>query len=128
MHDPARAKHPFALMTEALMRTMQHTKQKEDEKLIDCVTRFKSAKNVLKSHVRSEVPHKFIEHTEEHQNEKNLIKKQEMKNESFDKWMAYLLMRNSDQKKHGLLLEGLSAQYSMNDNQCPTAIMKATDI
>ena len=128
MHDPARAKYPFASMTEVLMRAMQHTKQKEDENLIDYVTRFKSAKNVLKSHVGSEVLHKFVEHTKEHWNEKNLIKKQEMKNESFDKWMACLLMRNSDQKKHGSLLEGLSTQYSMNDNQYPTTITKATDI
>ena len=56
------------------MRAMQCTKQKEVENLIDCVMRFKSAKNVLKSHVRSEILHKFIEHTEEYQNEKNLIK------------------------------------------------------
>ena len=128
MHDPARAKYPFASMTEVLMRAMQCTKQKEDENLIDYVTRFKSAKNVLKSHVRSEAPHKFVEHTKECQNEKNLIKKQEMKNESFDKWMAHLLIRNSDQKKYGLPLEGLSTQCSMNDNQCRTAITKATDI
>ena len=128
MHDPARAKYPFASMTEVLMRAMQYTKQKEDENLIDYVTRFKSAKNMMKSHVRSEVLHKFVEHTEEHQNEKNLIKKQEMKNESFDKWMACLLMRNSDQKKHGSLLEGLSAQHSMNNNQHHTVITKAADI
>ena len=66
MHDPARAKYPFALMTEALMRAMQYTKQKEDENLINCVTPFKSAKNVLKSHVGSEVSHKFVEHAEDH--------------------------------------------------------------
>ena len=128
MHDPARAKCPFALMTEVLMRAMQHTKQKEDENLIDYVTRFKSAKNVLKSHVGSKVLHKFIKHTEECRNENNIVKKQEMKNESFDKWMACLLMRNSDQKKHGLLLEGLSTQHSMNNNQYPTVITKAADI
>ena len=128
MHRPARAKHPFALMTEVLMRAMQCAKQKEDENLIDHVTRFKSAKNVLKSHVRSEVPHKFIKHTKECWNEKNLIKKQEMNNESFDKWMACLLMRNSDQKKHGLLLAGLSTQHSMNDNQHLTMIAEAADI
>ena len=93
---------------EALMRAMQHAKQREEENLIDCVTRFKSAKNVLKLHVGAKVLHKFVEHTKECWNETNTMKKQEMKNESFDKWMACLLMRNSNQKKHRTLLEGLS--------------------
>ena len=127
MHDPARAKHPFASVTEAPLRAMQHTKQKEDENLIDYVTRFKSAKNVLKSHVGSEVLHKFIEHTEDYR-AANAAKQQEMKDESFNNWMAFLLMRNSDQKKHGSLTAGLSSQRSMGHNQCPKTIAAATDI
>ena len=75
MHDPARAKYPFALMTKALMRAMQYMKQKEDENLINYVTRFKSAKNVLKLHVRSEVLHKFIEHIPKNTGMKQMLQR-----------------------------------------------------
>ena len=115
-------------MTEALMRAKQDAKQKQDENPIDCLTRFKSAENVLKSHVGSKALHNFVEHTEECHGENDPTKKLEMKNESFDKLIACLLMRNSDQKKHGSLLEGLSTQHGMNDNQHLTAMMKAADI
>ena len=128
MHDPARAKYPMASMTEAILRALQYTEQKEDENLLDYVTRFKSAKNVLKSHVGKDVLHKFIEHTEEYRNELDTTKQQTMKDESFDSWMAYLLMKNSDQKKYGSLTLGLSSQYSMGNNQYPKNITAATDI
>jgi hypothetical protein len=128
MHDPARAKYPYASVTEALLRAIQYTKQKEDKNLIDYVTRFKSAKNVLKSHVSSQVLHQFVEHTAEYRAETNATKKQEMKDASFDTWMAFLLMKNSDQKKYGSLNAGLSTQFSMGNNQYPKSITAATDI
>jgi len=127
MHDPARAKYPYTSMMEALLRALQYTKQTEDENLIDHVTRFKSAKNVLKSHVGSDVLHKFIEHTEEYRSA-NATEKKEMKDNSFDHWMAYLLMKNSDQKKYGTLLTGLASQYSMGNSQYPKTITSATDV
>ncbi len=128
MHDPARAKYPFASMTEALMRVLSYTKQQENENLIDYVTRIKSARNVLKSHVGSEILDTFIEHTEEYQKETDTTKKTEMKAEAFDKWMAFLLMKNSDQKKYGTLITGLASQFSMGNDQYPKTMTAATDI
>ena len=128
MHDPARAKYPFASMTEALLRALTFTKQQDNENLVDYVTRFKSAKNVLKSHVGSDVLDKFIEHTEEYRDESDATKKAAMKTEAFDRWMAFLLMKNSDQKKYGSLITGLTSQYSMGNNQYPKTITAATDI
>ena len=127
MHDPARAKYPYASMTEALLRALQYTKQKEEENLIDYVTRFKSAKNVLKSHVGKEVLNEFVEHTEEYRSADSTEQK-EMKESAFDRWMAYLLLKNSDQKKYGSLLTGLSSQFSMGNNQYPAKITSATDV
>ena len=42
MHDPVRAKYPYALLTEAVARTL-NIKQMENENLIDYVKRFKQA-------------------------------------------------------------------------------------
>ena len=42
MHDPVRAKYPYASLTEAVARTL-NIKQMENENLIDYVKRFKQA-------------------------------------------------------------------------------------
>jgi hypothetical protein len=40
-----------------------------------------------------------------------------MKDKAFDKWMAYLLLKNSDQTKYGGLINGLTSQYAMGHKQ-----------
>ena len=51
----------------------------------------------------------------------------ELKAEAFGIWMAFLLLKNSDQSKYGSLLNGLTSQYSMDINQYPRTIMAASD-
>ena len=43
-------------------------------------------------------------------------------------WMAYMMIRNSDQAKYGSLLNGMVSQFSMNNNQYPVHIGQAMDI
>jgi hypothetical protein len=50
MHDPMRAKHPFAFLIETMTR-MTNVKQNENEGLLDCVKRFKQSRDITKSHV-----------------------------------------------------------------------------
>ena len=54
MHDPIRAKYPFASLTEAVSR-MVNLKQSENEGLLDYVKRFKESRDITKSHVDSDV-------------------------------------------------------------------------
>ena len=51
-----------------------------------------------------------------------------MKAEAFNKWMAYLLIRSSDQSKYGNLMNGFMSQFSMGNNQYPSNVRSATDI
>ena len=127
MHDPIRAKYPFASLTEAILR-MLHLKQSEDEILLDYVKRFKQSRDITKSHVGTDILDKFIENTREYQDETDDDAKKKMKDGAFDKWMSYLLLRNSDQGKYGSLLTGLSSQFSMQNNQYPKTVRDATDI
>jgi len=53
---------------------------------------------------------------------------QEMLEGAFDRWMAYLLVKNSDMKKYGSLMNGLASQYSMKNDQYPKDIVEATNI
>ncbi len=127
MHDPIRAKYPFASLTEAISR-MLNLKQSENEGLLDYVKRFKESRDIMKSHVGTDILDKFVENTLEYRDETDTTLKKEMKDGAFDRWMAYLLIRNSDQAKYGSLSNGLVSQISMQNNQYPKTCTTATDI
>ncbi len=127
MHDPIRAKYPFASLTEAMSR-MLNLKQIENEGLLDYVKRFKESCDITKSHVGTDILDKFVENTIEYREETDATLQQEMKDGAFDKWMAYLLIRNSDQAKYGSMMNGLVSQFSLQNNQYPKTCTTATDI
>jgi len=127
MHDPVRARYPYASLNDAIMR-MLNLKQQDGEYLTDYVKRFKQAHDVLKSHIGTKWLEEFVEHTEEYKNEKDVQKKVDLKDQSFDHYMAYLLMYNSDQAKYRSLLTGLRSQYSLENDQYPKSVNSATDI
>jgi hypothetical protein len=53
---------------------------------------------------------------EYYEGESNAILKQDMKDEAFNRWMVYLLIRNSDQAKYVSLSNGLVSQFLMQNN------------
>jgi hypothetical protein len=78
MHDPIRAKYPFASLTKAISR-MLNLKQSENEGLLDYVKRFKESRDVMKSHVGTDILDKFVEnrwikHYSETRNERRSIR------------------------------------------------------
>jgi len=97
MHDPQQAKYPYVSVTKVIVRVLISTKQREDESLIDYVTRFKSARNVMKSHVGAHFLDNFVEHSEEYRTA-SPTQQQTLKDKAFERWMAFLLLRNSDEK------------------------------
>jgi len=86
---------------------MLNLKQQDGEYLMDYVKRFKQARDVLKSHIGTKWLEEFVEHTEEYKNEKDVQEKVDLKDQSFDRYMAYLLLYNSDQARYHSLLTGL---------------------
>jgi hypothetical protein len=107
---------------------MLNLKQSENEGLLDYVKRFKESRDIMKSHVGIDILDKFVEKTLEYRDESSTTLKQTMKDGAFGRWMAYLLIRNSDQAKYGSLSNGLASQFSMQNNQYPKTCTTATDI
>ena len=126
MHDPIRVKYPYASLTEALMRTL-NIMQLEHESLIDYMKRFKQSRDMLKSHIGGDILKKFVENLPEYRHS-TMADQREMKTKAFRRWMAYMMIRNSDQAKYGSLLNRMASQFSMNNNQYPVNIRQATDI
>ena len=94
MHDPIRAKYPYASLTEAVARIV-NIKQMENEDLLDYVKRFKQARDITKSHVGTEILDTFVQNTLEYKGLTGANKKAELKRDAFERWMAFLLIRNS---------------------------------
>ena len=101
MHDLVRANYPYALLTEALVRTL-NIKQMENENHIDYVNRLKQARDILPSHLGSKVLDQFIENTPENCvaiSDMDLPRVTQLKAEAFGRWMAFLLLKSSNQLK-----------------------------
>jgi hypothetical protein len=126
MHNSVRAQYPIVTVTDALGRLM-NVRQLENESLLDYVKRFKQLRDV----VASQMGTKFLDEFVEHQTLYPVAvtaKKKTMKTEAYSRWMAYLLLRGSDQRKYGSLLTGFTSQFSLGNNQYPKTIMTACDV
>ena len=82
MHDPVRSKYPFASLTEAMSR-MINLKQMEQEQLLDYVKRFKQTRDIMSSHMGTDLLDKFIENTSAYKEETDTTKQDEMKKGAF---------------------------------------------
>ena len=55
----------------------------------------------MKTHIGTDILDKFVENTKDYQDESDAAIRKLMKDQAFGKWMAYLLIRSSDQGKYG---------------------------
>jgi hypothetical protein len=94
----------------------------ENEGLLEYIKRFKVSRDIMKTHIGTDILNKFDENTKDYQDETYVDIKKEMKDGAFGKWMAYLLVSSSDQGKYGSLMNGLVSQFSMENNQYPKTI------
>ena len=121
-----RAQYPYISMNKAL-KDLQNVSQYHDEQLLDYVKRFKQLRDVAVSYIGTDVLKEFIENSKDYTTERNGTKKKKMKEEAFDRWMAYLLIHGSDQDKYGSLINNFVAQFSLGHDQYPVTIQAATD-
>jgi hypothetical protein len=75
----------------------------------------------------------FIEHTEKYKEEKAKVVPDkstldQMKEDAFEEFVSYLLIRNADQEKYGSIKQKLKTDYSMGQNMYPTSTTGALDI
>ena len=81
----------------------------------------------MRSYIRTEFLEYFIVQLSENVNETDATKKTKIKNESLDKWLAYLFMNNRNQSKYGSLVKKLQWQYALGTDQYPKTLTEAID-
>ena len=127
MCEPVRARFPIGTGFDVLKRFIE-LRQNESEDLIDYVKRFKQQRDVVKSMFGSEMFIGFIRQQQEYLQAVDSGTKEDLRQEIEQRFTAYMLLRNSDQKKYGSLLTTLSTQYALNNDQFPRTIRGMTDV
>ena len=87
MHNPVRAQYPIASMHEAVVRVI-NIRQYEGEALLDYVRRFKQCRDAMKNYAGKSIVNDFAEHTDEYKKATTQAKRQQLKDEAFDQYMA----------------------------------------
>ena len=112
-------------MTDDLDRVV-NVKQTENEKLLEYVKMFNKLRDVATNQLGREFFHKFMEMQIEYRELTDPQSQQDMKDSAMQRWMAYLLIRGSDQVKYGTLTKVFVSHYSLGSNQYPRSIITAT--
>jgi hypothetical protein len=124
INNPVRARYPYASVTEATTRFMT-CRQLENEPLADYVKRFKGNQDSMAQNMGKDFLKDFVKNMKQYADETDTDKQDEMQKGSYAQWTAYMLMKNSDQGKYGLLTTQF---FSMGTNQFPKDVMAAVDI
>ena len=90
--------------------------------------RFKQLQDVTKSQIGKSIVDDYAERQDDYKLLSDDDAKKENKNKEYNKWMAYLLLRGSDQNKYGSMVKGLAQQFSLGNDQYPKTIIAATDV
>ena len=127
VHDTVRAKYPYASLTETLER-MLLVKQQQNEKVGDYVKRFKQERDNLKLMTGSHILDEFVENSTEYRDQTDKAAKQKLKDGAFSKWMAFLMIRGSDQDKYGSLSTMFRTRYSLGEDKYSKTVTDASDV
>jgi hypothetical protein len=109
------------------IRSVINLKQKEGESLVDYTRRFKTARDVLKSHIGGPlILTRFVENMGGYNaTDQDIVNK--CQEDAFTQFMAYTYISNSDFTKYGSLVKSLNSQHSLGNNQFPVTVTAATN-
>ena len=116
-------KYEMSIIFDA-MHNLINLKQKEEESLIDYTSRFKAAKEIMVTQVGG--PLKLTKYVQSMEEPTSTTTQKEKK--AFEQYMAFIYLRNSDHSKYGSLLNGLSTQFSLGQDQYPKTLVEAHNV
>ena len=110
------------------LKSVINLKQKEGESLQDYTKRFKTARDVMISHLGGPIVlTKYVEGMSGYDASKpDEVKK--LQAAAFSQLMAFVYLDNADRQKYGSLTTGLQSQHSLGNSQYPTTVTEATNV
>ena len=110
------------------MRSLFSTKQKEKESLSDFSKRFRTARDVMASHVGGPLIFDKYAKSITGYDDKDVKTVEKCQQQAFDKFLGFLYLVNSDQKKYGSLPSVLNTNKSLGDDKHPDNIADGANI
>ena len=114
-HNYQESRYDVSIVLDAL-RGMFDLKQKPEERLTDYTRRFRTAREVMESHIGGPIVlEKVCRQDGNYQKTFAEDTKKKFHNAVFDRMMAYMYLENADQDKYGSILKGLNTQNSLGN-------------
>jgi len=110
------------------MKAIMNTKQREGENLVEYTQRFKTAMDVLESHIRGDlILTKYFKGMVDYI-EKYMASFENFCKEANARLFAFLYLKNSDQVKCGSIMRNLVEQKSLGNDQYPKTNVEANNL
>jgi hypothetical protein len=103
-------------------------KQKESESLQDYTRRFKTAREILESHLGGQIILSKFVRTMDNYDPNDQIIIQDCIDKASEQLFAFLYLENADDDKYGSLLKGLNSQKSLGHDQYPRMLTEANNV
>jgi hypothetical protein len=114
------------------LRAVVNLKQKDNESLQDYTRRFKTAKDVLVSHLGGPIvlfnTVKSLDDSDPWDPLFDYDKFNKNSEKAFQQLLAFTYLENADKAKYGTILSGLQTQQSLGNNQYPMTIIEANNV
>jgi hypothetical protein len=98
------------------LRNLLYTKQCSDEDLVDYTRRFKAARDFYKAQQGDKITCEKMAKADDEWDETDNKKMKECRKRASARLISLLYMKNADQNKYGLVLKGLTEQYSLDQD------------
>jgi hypothetical protein len=109
-------------------RALFNVQQKENESLQDYTRRFKTAREILESHLGGPlILTKFVKTMKDY-DVLDTIKTEECIVTASEQLFAFVYLENTDQAKYGSLLKGLNSQKSLGHDQYPKLVSESNNV
>ena len=110
------------------MKNFVNLKQHNDESLVDYTMRFKSARDIFKSHIGGKMKIKKLAASIEGWDDNDESTHATCYNKAYDAFVSLLYLENANKNKYGSLLTGLSTQFSLGQDQYPKDLIGANNV
>ena len=84
--------------------------------------------DVVKAHMGKDVLNHFVENLPEYKATTSSTVKTKMKDDAWEQWLAYIILKGCDQSKYGSVNENLVSQYSLGNDQYPRSVASIGDV
>ena len=127
MYTTVRERYPLSILADTLS-SMFNIRQGLDEKFTDFLEKLQQGKNLVKIQLGKGFLEKFMSNTAEFNTSVDADERMKIKDEAFERFMAVLLLRASDQITYGKMQDDYKMAYANTRDKYPKSVKTMVDV